>query len=65
MGRVTDEIKKRKAVHSFRIGIIDATIGTLKVSELSAHTILTLTISTKSTIAHPGKEPWGSTSFHM
>lgn len=34
MGRVTDEIKKRKAIHSFRIGIIDANIGTLKVSNL-------------------------------
>ncbi|CAM9458599.1 unnamed protein product [Pylaiella littoralis] len=30
MGRVTEEIKKRKAVCSFRIIVIDTTIGTLK-----------------------------------
>ena len=31
MGRVMDEVKKRKAVQSLRISVIDATVGTLKV----------------------------------
>lgn len=31
--RVTEEIKKRKAIQSLRIGIIDASIATLKVKK--------------------------------
>lgn len=33
MGRVMEEIKKRKAIHSCRIGMIDISIGTLKVRD--------------------------------
>ena len=31
--RVTDEIKKRKAIQSLRVGIIDASIAELKVKK--------------------------------
>lgn len=40
--RVTDELKKRKAAKSLRIGIIDASIGTQKVqAALSKSAIVT------------------------